>query len=96
MFAENDADKIKHELHEGECGGHLYWKTTTNKILRAGYYWPTLFQDIHKMITSCHKCQIFEGKRKFLPLPLHPIIVEDHFQQRGLDFIEEIHPASSA
>ena len=25
-FPENDADKIKHEFHEGECGGHLYWK----------------------------------------------------------------------
>ena len=23
---ENDADKIKHEFHKGECGGHLYWK----------------------------------------------------------------------
>ena len=35
---EVDAGRIKHEFHEGECGGHLYWKTTTNKILRAGYY----------------------------------------------------------
>ncbi len=21
---ENDAEKVKHEFHEGECGGHLY------------------------------------------------------------------------
>ena len=48
------------------------------------------------MIVSCHKCQIFEGKRKLLPLPLQPITVEAHFQQWGLDFIGEIHPASSA
>ena len=50
------------------------------KFLRAGYYWPTLFQDVHKMIISCHKCQLFEGKRKLLPLPLHPITVEAPFQ----------------
>ena len=62
-FPENDADKIKHEFHEGECEGHLYWKNTVNKILRAGHYWPTLFQDIHKMVIACHKCQIFEGKK---------------------------------
>ena len=26
------------ESHEGACGGHKYWKETTYKILRAGYY----------------------------------------------------------
>jgi hypothetical protein len=93
---EDDADKIKHEFHEGECGGQLYWKTTINEILRVGYYFPTLFQDIHKMVISYHKCQIFEGTRKLLPLPLHPISVESPFQQWSLDFIGEIHPASSS
>ena len=44
---------------------------------------------------SCHKCQIFEGKRKLLPLPLKPISTEKPFQQWGLDFIGEIHPSSS-
>ena len=47
------------------------------------------------MIVAYHKCQIFEGKRKILPLPLQPITVEAPFQQWGLDFIGEIHPASS-
>ena len=32
---EFDAEKIKQEFHEGECGGHLYWKSTANKILRC-------------------------------------------------------------
>ena len=40
-------------------------------------------------------CQLFEGKIKLLPLPLHPITVEAPFQQWGLDFIREIHPPSS-
>jgi len=44
---------------------------------------------------SCHKCQIFERKRKILPLPLKPISTERPFQQWGLDFIGEIHPSSS-
>eukprot|EP00253_Pinus_taeda_P012042 PITA_12042 len=77
-----------------DCGGHLYWKLTTNKILRARFYWPTLFFDVKKYVTSCHKCQIFEGKKKLLPLPLKPISTEKPFQQWGLDFIGEIHPSS--
>jgi len=47
-------------------------------------------------VTSYHKCQIFEGKRKLLPLPLKPISIEVPFQQWGLDFIGELHLASSA
>ena len=48
------------------------------------------------MIVAFHKCQIFEGERKLLPLPLQPITIEAPFQQWGLDFIGEIHPDSSA
>ena len=87
FLLEYDAEKIMHKMHEGECGVHLYWKTTTNKILRAGYYWPTLFPDTHKLVMTCHKCQIFYGKKNLLPFPLHPIIVEGPFQQCGLDSI---------
>jgi hypothetical protein len=72
----------------------LNWKTTANKILRTSFYWPTLFEDVHKKVTSYHKCQIFEGKRNLLPLPLNKILVEAPFQQWGLDFIGEIHPPS--
>lgn len=66
------------------------------KILRSGHYWPTLFPDTQNLVMSCHKCQIFDGKRKLLPLPLHPISVEAPFQQWGSGFIGEIHPSSSA
>ena len=91
----DEIDKVLNEFHAGDCGGHLYWKSTADKILRAGFYWPTLFSDVKKFVTTCHKCQIFEGKRKLLPLPLKPISTERPFQQWGLDFIGEIHPPSS-
>ena len=94
FFPESEEERIKQEFHAGECEGHLSWKATAKKILRAGYYWPTLFKYVHTMIIACHKCQIFEGKRKLLPLPLQPITVEGPFLQWGLDFIGEIHPAS--
>jgi len=64
--------------------------------LRVCFYWPTPFEDVRKYVTSSHKCEIFEGRKKLLPLPLKPISTEIPFQQRGLDFISEIHPPSSA
>ena len=79
----------------GECGGNHYWKATVNKIMRAGFYRPTIFFDTHNKVASCHKCNIFKGRRKLFPLPLKPIQVESTFQEWGLDFIGEINPSSS-
>ena len=42
--------------------------------------------------TSCHQCQIFDGKIKLVLLPLNPVLVEAPFQQLGLGFIGEINP----
>lgn len=42
---ECQADKILQEMHGGVCGGHFSARTTTHKILRAGYYWPHVFND---------------------------------------------------
>ena len=66
-----------------------------HKILRDSFYWPTLFSDTYKEVSTCHECQIFEGKRKLFPFPLNHISIEAPFQQWGLDFIGEINPTSS-
>jgi hypothetical protein len=90
-----EADRIMVEFHSGLCGGHHSWKTTAHKILRAGYYWPTLFADVHRGVRACISCQRFSGKQQLKSLPLQPVVVSGPFQQWGLDFIGEIHPASS-
>ena len=92
---ENEAQQTMKEFYQGVCGGHHSWKVTVNKILRAGFYWPSIFSDVYKEVAACHECQIFDGKRKILLLPLNPISVEAPFQQWGLDFIREINPNSS-
>jgi len=58
-LVKEEADKVLQEFHAGDCGGHLYWKATADKILRVGFYWPNLFTDVKKFVTACHKCQIF-------------------------------------
>ena len=76
---EEEAQQIMIEMHASTCGGHLYWKSTTNKILKAGYYWPSLYSDVYAKIRACIPCQQFEGKQKLLPLPLFPIYVKALF-----------------
>ena len=95
-LVEDEAQKVMHEFHKGDCGDHLFLKTTANKVLRAGYYFLTPFSDLYKIVMSCHECQVFQGKRKLLPLPLKPVQLNAPFQKWGLDFIGEIYPKSSA
>jgi len=37
-LVENEAQQVMNDFHRGDSMGHLFWKTTANKILRAGYY----------------------------------------------------------
>jgi hypothetical protein len=96
FLLKEDTEKDIKEFHKGDCGGHHYWTTTAHKILRAGFYWPSIFSDVYKEVSICHECQIFDGKRKLQPLPLKPISIEAPFMQWVLDFIREIHLPSSA
>jgi hypothetical protein len=90
-----EAQKAMTDFHENLCGGHHFWRTTAYKILKAGYFWPSLFTDVCKKIRACVKCQKIYGKQQLKSFPLKPVVVSGPFQQWGLDFIGEIHQTSS-
>jgi transposase InsO family protein len=93
---ENDeAEKVLLELHAGEAGGHFGGDTTVHKVLRAGYYWPTLFRDAHALCRKCIICQKASGRLQKPAFPLQPVTVDSPFQQWGLDIIGPINPLSS-
>ena len=46
-LVEGETHKVIGEYYGGVCGGHYNWKATTHKILKAGFYWPTLFGNVH-------------------------------------------------
>jgi hypothetical protein len=79
FLLENDAKRAIQQFHKGDCSGQHYWKKTTHKIMRVSYYWPTVFTDMYKEVSSYHKCHIFNGRRKLHPLLLNSISVEEPF-----------------
>jgi hypothetical protein len=48
----DEAETVLLELHAGEDGGHFGGDTTTHKVLRDGYYWPTHFRDAMPCVVS--------------------------------------------
>ena len=73
-------DKVLKELHDGPIGGHFAGNTTAHKVLRADYYWPTLFKDAHAYTRNCKTCQISVGKERMAAIPLHPVTISRPFE----------------
>lgn len=42
------------DFHSRACGGHLSGLATTQKILRAGYFWPTIFKNCMNAVKKCN------------------------------------------
>ena len=82
-------------LHDHPVGGHFVGNTTAHKVLRVGYYWPTLFKGSHAYARNCKTCQISVGKERRAAIPLQHVTVSRPFEQWGLDIIGEIMPNSS-
>jgi hypothetical protein len=45
------------KLHERPLGRHFATKITQKKILDVGYWWPTMYRDMHDYYRSCDACQ---------------------------------------
>ena len=61
--------------HFEACGGHFSARKTTDKILQAGFYRPTLFKDCFEFFKTCTRCQQLGGVTKRNMMPLTPILI---------------------
>ncbi|GAU41591.1 hypothetical protein TSUD_272000 [Trifolium subterraneum] len=48
---------ILQEIHEGINGQHIGGRSLARKALRAGYYWPTMQNDVKDHVLKCDKCR---------------------------------------
>ncbi|XP_039128919.1 uncharacterized protein LOC120265065 [Dioscorea cayenensis subsp. rotundata] len=62
-----DAEYALAKVHEEICGQHMGVRALAAKVLRAGFYWPTLRDDASKKVKKCDKCQRFAPIQKALP-----------------------------
>ena len=69
-IAGKDADYVLREVHEGVCGNHIGARTLAGKVLRQGYYWPTMLRDATELVKKCKVCQ---EHAKISRLPSEPL-----------------------
>ncbi|XP_071714460.1 uncharacterized protein [Rutidosis leptorrhynchoides] len=52
-----EAEVIIEEVHSGSCTLHCGYKSIASKIMWLGYFWPTLYCDVAKIVKRCKSCQ---------------------------------------
>jgi hypothetical protein len=70
---------VLNDCHTGAFGSHLSGLETTQNILRASYFFPTLIKDCIESVKKCHPCQVFSRKMREHPAPMFTIITVGPF-----------------
>uniref|UniRef100_A0A151UDD1 Integrase catalytic domain-containing protein n=1 Tax=Cajanus cajan TaxID=3821 RepID=A0A151UDD1_CAJCA len=78
----HQADYVLQEIHEGICGSHSVGRTMAAKVLRAGYYWPTLKGDCAEFVKKCFTNKKFNSFLENLGIR-HRFTLVEHPQSNG-------------
>jgi hypothetical protein len=91
-LSEDEADYALKEIHGGVCGSHSGGRILAHKAIRAGYYWPKMYQQSMEMVRARDKCQKFANDQKSPPEELTPITSPWPFSMWGVDIVGPLSP----
>ncbi|XP_022891750.1 uncharacterized protein LOC111406590 [Olea europaea var. sylvestris] len=75
------------EVHEGICENHQGARALAYKLIRYGYYWPTIKKDAAEYVKRCDKYQRFGNAIHAPAEELTSIHYSAPFEQWGVDFL---------
>ncbi|XP_022895281.1 uncharacterized protein LOC111409466 [Olea europaea var. sylvestris] len=76
------------EVHEGVCGNHQGARALAFKLIRYGYYWPTMKKDASEYVKRCDRCQRFGNVIHSPAEDLTNINCSASFEQWGVDILD--------
>jgi ribonuclease HI len=86
-MTETKGIQILREVHNGTCGSHSGPRALAAKVIRQGFYWPTIICTANRVTRSCEACQKF-SPRSSNPSQLTKLIAHTWPLQRwGLDIV---------
>ena len=56
-LAPDKSNYVLKEIHEGACWNHIGVRALVHKVVRVGYYWPTIQADAKAYVKVCDQCQ---------------------------------------
>ncbi|XP_016207175.1 uncharacterized protein LOC107647621 [Arachis ipaensis] len=83
----SEADLLLAKAHEGICGIHCGARSLAQKVLRAGFYWPTIWEDSRRKVRTCDNCQKHSPIINMPAEHLHHSVVSWPFNRWGIDIL---------
>ena len=82
-----EVEYVIREVHEGIYGNDSGARSLVHKLIRAGYYWPTMQKDAQTYVKTCDKCQRFSNVIRQPSEELTPMTAPWSFAQWELDIM---------
>ncbi|XP_074300718.1 uncharacterized protein LOC141632026 [Silene latifolia] len=89
-LGKEEAETVLKDVHSGECRNHAGGQSLSNKILRQGYFWPTMRADAVNHAKRCESCQKAAPGIHQPAEPMHPIISPWPFMMWGMDIVGKL------
>ena len=83
----DEANYVLREIYEEACGNHSGARSLIHKVVRAGYYWPTVQANAKAYVKVCDQCQRFSNIPRQPSEYLTPMTAPWPFAQWGLDIL---------
>ncbi|XP_071712877.1 uncharacterized protein [Rutidosis leptorrhynchoides] len=80
-----EVEIIVEELYSGSCALHSGYKTIAAKIMRMGYFWPSLYRDVAKIVKRCKSCQRHAPQNRMPRFGISRELVSDNGAQIAKD-----------
>jgi hypothetical protein len=84
---QDEGKSLLAKIHVGVCGGHIGSGALTAKVFRQGFYWPSIIDDVSKVVTTCEACQKFSPNSKAPSQPPQLITPLLSLQRWGIDIV---------
>ncbi|CAA7014839.1 unnamed protein product [Microthlaspi erraticum] len=94
--AKEEVEGILFHCHGSSYGGHFAVFKTVQKVLQAGFWWPSMFKDAHAFISKCEACQKAGNITARNEMPQNPILEVEVFDVWGIDFVGPFNPTLTA
>jgi len=85
---------VMNELHNDICGMHYGHRTLAARVIRVGYYWPTVRQDCVEYVKKCRGCQENDLLIRQLLTNLQTISAPWPFTRWGMDILGPFPPTT--
>ncbi|KAL0434404.1 UNVERIFIED_CONTAM: Polyprotein P3 [Sesamum latifolium] len=84
------AEYVLREVHEGSCGNHSGARSLARKVLRLGYYWPTMVKDALSLVQKCSPCQRHANYQHNPAAYMKTLESPCPFDMWGMDIVEKL------